>query len=72
MSTWSRPVLSSMVQEVGYDQETSELLVTFRNGRTCAYAGVSEDMALQLVNAPSVGNMLNSEIKGRYSFRYVT
>lgn len=69
--TWMRPVYSTMVSEVGYDPDTNELLVVFRNGRMCAYAGVTEDTALALSNAPSVGNMLNSEIKGRFPFRYV-
>lgn len=69
--TWMRPVYSTMVSEVGYDADTNELLVVFRNGRMCAYEGVTEEKALDLANAPSVGNMLNSEIKGRFSFRYV-
>lgn len=71
MSTWSRAVYSSMVSEVGYDTDTNELIVTFRNGRMAAYQGVTEDQALSLATAPSVGNMLNTEIKGRFPFRYV-
>jgi hypothetical protein len=60
-----------MVTNVGYDEESKEMTVTFTNGKTCAYAGVPEEVALQLSVAPSVGSMLNEQIKGQYSFRYV-
>jgi hypothetical protein len=70
--SWSKSVYSEMVSDVGYDTDTGELLVTFkRNGRTAAYADVPEAVAEKLSNAPSVGNMLNNEIKGVYPFRYV-
>lgn len=68
--SWNKSVYSSMIANVGYDTDAGELLVTFQNGRTAAYAGVSEDTALELSTAPSVGSMFNEQIKGR-SFRYV-
>lgn len=68
---WSKNVYSTMVSEVAYDEERQELRVTFARGKTAAYAGVPEDKALELANAPSVGQYLNSEIKPYYSFRYV-
>ncbi len=71
MTTWTRNVFSSMVNEIGWDDETSDLIVTWNNGRKSAYAGVSEDVALALSNAPSVGNMINSEIKPNYQHRYL-
>jgi hypothetical protein len=69
--SWSQQVFSSSVTEVGYDDETEELLVTWKNGRTSAYKGVSEEKAQELANAPSVGSMIHSEIKPSYSHRYV-
>jgi hypothetical protein len=60
-----------MVSEVGYDDETKELTVTWTNGRRSAYAGVPEGVADQLARAPSVGTMLNSDIKPYYSHRYI-
>lgn len=69
--SWNKSVYSSMISNVGYDEETKELTVTFQNGKTCAYLGVSEDLALQLSVAPSVGTMFNQQIKGQYNFRYV-
>lgn len=68
---WSVPVYSSNVAEVGYDPETSELLITWKNGRVSSYSGVSEDKALQLSKAASVGQMLNAEIKPLFPHRYV-
>lgn len=71
MGSWTQAVYSSNVQSVGYDDETNELLVTWNSGRQSAYAGVSEETALALANAPSVGTMLNQEIKNVYPHRYV-
>lgn len=69
---WEQSVFSSMVSTIGYDPETKELLVTWKkNGRTSAYAGVDEGTAVALANAPSVGQMILSEIKGFYDHRYV-
>ena len=67
---WSKPVYSKMVQEVGYDEETKELYVTWIRGKRSIYSGVPEQLALDLTNAPSVGNMINSEVKPYYSHRY--
>jgi hypothetical protein len=68
---WSQSVLSSNVSEVGYDDEAGELIVTFSNGSVYAYADVDEGTAIALSKAPSVGQMLNSEIKGQYAYRRV-
>lgn len=69
--SWSQSVLSSNVSEVGWDDEAGELIVTFTSGSVYAYAGVDEGTAIALSRAPSVGQMLNSEIKGQYAFRRV-
>ena len=69
--SWSQSVFSSTVSEVGYDSDTSELLVTWsKSGKTSAYQGVPEDVALNLANAPSVGQAINAEIKPYYSHSY--
>ena len=69
--TWTQPVFSTMAREIGYDVETQELLITWQNNKVSAYSGVPEDVALRLVKAPSVGQMINTEIKNVYSHRYV-
>ena len=68
--SWTQNVFSSRIREVGWDDTSNELLVTFKNGRTAAYSGPSEDKAQELANAPSVGRMFNAEIK-HLPFRYV-
>lgn len=69
--SWMQPVFSSQCTEVGFNSETGDLLVTWKNNKRSAYAGVGEDLALQVANAASVGQMLNSEIKPNYPHRYV-
>jgi hypothetical protein len=69
--TWERNVFSSMVQSIGYDAESEELIVTWKSGRRSAYAGVSEDVATAAANAASVGQFINNEIKPGYAHRYL-
>jgi KTSC domain len=70
---WSKSVLSDMVAEVGWDDQTEELTVTFKkNGKTAAYKGFDEGMAESLRTAYSVGRMFLDEIKPfASSWRYV-
>lgn len=68
---WSQNVYSTMVSEVGYDDETRELSITWaKTGQVSIYSGVPEDVALRLANAPSVGTMVHEEIKPFYQHRY--
>ena len=70
--SWSRPVYSSMVSEVGYDTDAQELLITWaKGGKISAYSGVPEDVAEACSRAPSVGQFVNSEIKPYFQHRYV-
>ena len=68
--SWSQSVFSENVSEVGYDDESGELLVVWKSGKTSAYQGVPEDVALKLANAPSVGKMINDEIRPYFQHRY--
>jgi len=62
--TWMKPVYSSMVSEVGWDDATAELLVKWANsGKVSAYGGFDEAKAYELASAPSVGQMVITEIK---------
>lgn len=69
--SWEVSVFSSVCQSVGYDADSASLIVTWKNGRKSAYAGVSEDVAVSLSRAGSVGRMLNDEIKPFYEHRYI-
>jgi len=71
MAEWTKDVFSSMAQSVSYDPDTQTMVVTFNNGRSYAYADVPEDVAVDVSNAASVGEFINSEIKGRYSYRRI-
>jgi hypothetical protein len=70
---WSRDVFSSMIQSVGHneDEESPEMTIVFAKGGTYVYEGVPEDVAQACANAPSVGQFINTQIKGFYPFRYV-
>ncbi len=70
---WSKSVLSDMISDVGWNDETNEVLVTFRKkGKTAAYKGFDEGTADQLSRAASVGTMFLNEIKPFASdWRYV-
>lgn len=70
---WMKSVLSDMVAEVGWNEETEEVLVRFKkNGKTAAYKGFDEGVADTLSKAASVGGMFLSEIKPfADSWRYV-
>lgn len=69
-----KSVSSSSVWQIGYDSETSDLHVKFipdvknPGGRLVVYHGVPQDVAQDVMDAPSVGSALNSSIKGTYSF----
>jgi hypothetical protein len=67
---WTKPVYSSNVQEVAYDEEKKELYITWTRGKRSVYSGVPAELAVDLSNAPSVGTMLNQEIKPYYQHRY--
>ena len=71
--TWMKDVYSSMVSRVGWDDSTNELLVVWaKSGKTSAYAGFDEAKAYELANAPSVGQMVITEIKPQAaSHRYI-
>ena len=70
MPDWQKPVFSSNVSEIGYREEAQEMTVQWVKGRTSVYSGVPEELALQVANAPSVGSILNSDIKPYYGHRY--
>lgn len=68
--TWEKAVYSSNVSTVGYDAETKELYITWTRGKRSIYSGVPEELAVDLSNAPSVGGMLNAEVKPYFGHRY--
>lgn len=57
------PVDSSNIAAVGYDGETSTLVVEFNNGRTYRYGGVPKGEYENLLNAGSVGQYFAYNIR---------
>ena len=71
MPDWTKPVFSSNANEIGYREDGSEMTVAWaKGGRVSVYWPVPEELAQQVANAPSVGSILNSDIKPYYSHRY--
>jgi hypothetical protein len=64
-----RSVYSSHVSSIGY--ENGNLIVEWANGRTSEYSGVPENVAEEVMNAPSIGSALRNSIKGAYVHRYL-
>lgn len=72
MAPEMRSVFSSVVDTIGYDEESQQLIVVWaRSGKTSIYSGVSADVANGVINAPSVGQALHERIKPNYDHRYV-
>lgn len=62
------PVVSSTVSSVGYDAATQTLEVEFGSGIIYQYFEVPEAVHQQLLQAASVGQFLNGNIKGSYRY----
>lgn len=62
-------VNSSNVEQIGYDEDLSELHVKFLNGPTIyVYMGVPQQVYEDLLNAPSKGSFLHVNVYENYPF----
>jgi len=66
-----QPVQSSLVSEIGYDPATQELTVAWQEGRVSVYSSVPQNVASDVMNAPSVGRAMQA-VKKTYQHRYVS
>jgi hypothetical protein len=64
-----KPVFSSNIEAVGYDNGT--LYVKWNSGKISSYAGVPQDVAEKASNSWSVGSFIRQEIIPAYSHSYV-
>ena len=62
------PVTSSAVVSVGYDTVRQILELEFVDGDVYQYYDVPQTTHKALLNAPSIGQFVNTDVKGR--FRY--
>ena len=61
-----KPVASTVLAEVGYDEPSGVLEVQFRSGRVYRYFQVPRTAYRALMKAESIGGYFNREIKTRY------
>jgi hypothetical protein len=58
-----KEVKSSNIARIGYDAESSTLVVEFKGSGKYAYAGVPEKEYLELLEAKSVGQHFHAKIR---------
>lgn len=66
-----RPVTSSNVASVGYDQNTLTLEVEFHSGSVYQYFDVPEAVYQEFMAAESTGRYLNRNIKNNYRYAQI-
>jgi hypothetical protein len=64
-------VTSSNISEIGYDEPHRILEVLFHNGSTYQYFDVPPHIYNELMQAGSIGQYLNGNIKGSYRYARV-
>lgn len=65
-----RPVYSSSISELAHNDETNELHVTWKDGKTSVYSGVSKEKFERAATAWSVGKYIHAQIKPFHEHRY--
>jgi len=61
-----RALVSSNVAMAQYDRHHRILRVTFHDGKTYPYQGVSHEVALGLIHASSPGSYVHEHLKGKF------
>lgn len=59
-------VTSNPFRSIGYDAKTKTLEVEYKNGRRYHLSGVPSGVHYNLVNADSIGNHYNLNIRNKY------
>ena len=57
-----KPVDSSNIDSVGYNEDLEVLVIQFCRGGRYAYGGVPSEVYAQLLNAPSIGRFFAKNI----------
>jgi len=66
-----QPIDSEAISAVGYESAKQILRISYRNGRTYDYFGVTQEELSGFMNAPSHGAYANKHIKPKYKCRRV-
>jgi hypothetical protein len=73
MQVKRKPVVSSMIRSVGYDEGASLLEIEFQSGKVYRYHGVTETVYRGFISADSKGRYFEMHIKNaQYSCERVT
>jgi hypothetical protein len=65
-------VNSSVIKTLGYDDRNNVLEVEFHTGRVYQYFGVPPAVYNDLLNASSIGEFYNRQIRNEYDFLEIT
>jgi hypothetical protein len=63
-----KPVSSSNVDSIGYDESDEELFVKFNNGSMYVYKDVPESVWEDFQNADSKGRFIHTDLKDIYDY----
>ena len=63
-----KPVVSSSVMAIGYDEGAKEMHVQFKSGKTYVYKDVPAFVFRNAMRAPSIGKFVAVNVKDSYSF----
>lgn len=70
--TQLKPVKSSNIAAVGYDEATKEMHVKFHTGATHVYSDVTPEKHAAFVGADSIGSHFHQHIRSRHKQRKLT
>jgi len=66
-----KPVKSSNIQEVGYDESTETMRVQFTNGSIYEYRNIPVIVNNDFMQASSLGAYLNRNIRNSYPYEKI-
>jgi len=64
-----KPVSSSTIKAIGYDEKTKILTIQFAHGGHYEYQGVSPEQHKALMDAESIGGHFHDHIKQKHLYR---
>jgi hypothetical protein len=64
-----RPVISTKITRIEFNQLTGDLDVTFVSGNTFRFYGVPHDVYQGLIRAPSIGTYFVRNVRDHYPYR---
>jgi hypothetical protein len=62
-----KEVVSSTISQIQYNEETSEMIIQFKNGGSYSYEGVPQNLFESFHSAESVGSFFHKNIRGEYN-----